>query len=98
MDQCPVFGNLPYWRIPLTTVNGLSFLNAMFFEIAPQFVCIVTNDVENTYTYQLGTPFTGCLTHVDHLYWNRTIYYFAPHENSDTVNSDVITYTFCSQH
>ena len=77
----------------LTTVNGLSFLNAMFFEIASQLVCIVTNDVENTYTYQLGTPFSGCLTHVDHLYWNRTIYYFAPHENSD-----VITYTFCSQH
>jgi len=40
----------------------------MFFEIAPQFICIVTNDVETASVYQLGTPFSRSLTHVDHLY------------------------------
>ena len=44
-------------------MNGLSSLNPIvFFKIAPQFVCILTNDLETISTYQLGTPFSRCLT------------------------------------
>lgn len=41
---------------------------SMFFDVAPQFVCIVTDDINTTSNYQLGNPFSGCLAHTDHLY------------------------------
>ena len=50
----------------------------MLFEVAPQFICIVTDDINTTSTYQLGTTFSGCLAHVDHLYWMGSTYYFSP--------------------
>ena len=49
----------------------------MFCDVAPQFVCIVT-DINTTSTYQLGNPFSGCLAHIDHLYWKGTTYFFSP--------------------
>ena len=66
MDQLLALGNPAYWR----TTNDCEWTlpQILFFEIASQFVCIVTNDVGTT-TYQLGTPFSGSLTHIDHLYW-----------------------------
>ena len=67
----------------------------MFFEIAPQLVCIVTNDVETASVYQLGTPFSGFLTHVDDLYWKGTTYYSPLHENSGVIDSNAISYFVC---
>ena len=49
-----------------------------FFLIAPQLVCIVTDNLSTTSVYQLGSPLSRCLTHIDHLYWERTTYYFLP--------------------
>ena len=67
----------------------------LFFEIASQFVHIVTNDVGTT-TYQLGTPFSGSLT----TYWSfilkvevlRDHLLFFPHKNSGVIHSNAIYY------
>ena len=46
--------------------------------------------------YQLGTPFSGFLTHVDDLYWKGTTYYFPPlQENSGVIDSNAISYFVC---
>ena len=62
------------------TSHQALFLNPMFvfFKIAPQLVCIVTDNLSTTSVYQLGSPLSRCLTHIDHLYWERTTYYFLP--------------------
>ena len=49
---------------------------SMYFEITPQLVSIITDDVNISYRYHLGIPFSGCLIHVNLLYWKRTIYYY----------------------
>ena len=47
----------------------------IFFEITPPLVSIITDDVNISSMYHLGIPFSGCLIHVDLLYWKRTTYY-----------------------
>ena len=77
VDQLLTFGNPAYWGPPLTIMNELSSLNPMFKKKnGCSIFYIVTNDVETVSTYQLGTSFSGCLVHVDHLYWKGTTYYY----------------------
>ena len=80
VEQLFAPGKPIYWNIASSIVNGLLFLNPMFFFflIAPQLVCIVTDNLSTTSVYQLGSPLSRCLTHIDHLYWERTTYYFLP--------------------
>ena len=37
----------------------------MFFKIVPQFICIVTSDVETTSMYQLGFPETMLIIYIE---------------------------------
>ena len=73
-EPCLLENSINYceWTVSSKTYNT-------FFKIAPQLVCIVTDDANTTSMYHLRTPFSGCLTHVDLLYWKGTTYYFTPH-------------------
>ena len=73
-EPCLLENSINYceWTVSSKTYNT-------FFKIAPQLVCIITDDANTTSMYHLRTPFSGCLTHVDLLYWKGTTYYFTPH-------------------
>ena len=67
----------------------------VFFLISPQLVCIVTDNLSTTSVYQLGSPLSRCLTHIDHLYWERTAYYFLPMKTRVLWTQMLFPYVVC---
>ena len=80
VDQLLAFGKHSLLDNPINYCKWTTFPKtySMFFEIVPQLVYIVTDVVNATSMYQLGTTFSGFLIHVDHLYWEWITYYFPP--------------------
>lgn len=64
----------------------------MFFKVAPQFLCIATNDENTISAYHLEVPFSGCLSHVDNLYWKGVWYKFLSVKRKTIVNTVVNSY------
>ena len=95
VDQLLAFGKHSVLENSINYCEWTAFPKTynMFFEIVPQLVYIVTDVVNITSMYHLGTTFSGFLMHVDHLYWKGTTYY-SPHENSDVLYSNAISILF----
>ena len=70
------------WTVSSKTYNTV-------FKTAPQLGRIITDDANTTSMDHLGTPFSGCLTHVEILYWKGTTYLIfhpTPHESSGVID------------
>ena len=97
VEQIFIPGRPTYQNIPSSIVNRLFFLNPIicFFKIAPQLVCIVTDNLNTISVYHLGSHFPRCLTHIDHLYWERTTYYFLPMKTQVLWTQMLFPYVVC---
>lgn len=74
MEPCLLQHSINLCTFTLYPLSNFSVL----FEVEPQHVCLAGNNVTELGLMGMFAPFSGCLQHLEILYWNGDVYYLVP--------------------